>query len=90
MLNAQCPGNHTVLMTQNPRSTSTFYAEQQRHRMSWAQVWALKNKVPIIDVYGAYLKDSAGVAANLEATGLHPNDAGASLWKTTIRNRLIL
>jgi len=90
LLNSQCPGNYTVLITQNPRSSSVFYAEQQRHKMSWAQVWALKNNVPIIDVYGAYLKDSAGVAANLEATGLHPNAAGAALWANTIANRMIL
>ena len=89
LLNSQCPGNHTILMTQNPRSTSVFYAEQQRHKMSWAQAWALKNNIPIIDVYGAFLKDSAGVAGNLEATGLHPNAAGAILWEKTIRNRMM-
>lgn len=88
LFTSQCPGAITMAMTQNPRTDGV--EESHRRHMTWLRGWALKNAVPLVDVYGAFLKDTNSLATNLQVDGLHPAAPGTTLWANTLANRMIL
>lgn len=47
--------------------------------------WAQEASLPVIDVYGVFLHDSAPLATLLDEGGQIPNASGAKLWAFTVK-----
>lgn len=92
-IDARCPGNQTVWLTQNPKfapSDSATIDSVQKHgrRMQLLRAWTARKGVALIDTYKAFLDDGRPLTDLVQSDGVHPTQGssgtGSALWRDTI------
>lgn len=89
-VSARHPGVPLVAMTQNPETSPATYVTQHGKRRSEIIAITARLGVDVVDVYGAFLADSRGLAALLNSDGLHPtnavgSNAGSQVWRDAVK-----
>lgn len=84
-LRTALPGQtQIVVSTQNPEVPPSVYRAEHANRHWQIATWARKNNLPVVDAFAAFNADSRGLAALINADGLHPSPAGSALWRDTM------
>lgn len=74
-------GAAIALVLQNPQISPAAYVYPHTRRRPQLAAWARANGLSVFDACAAFKSDARGVAALLEADGIHPNTAGSEVWK---------
>jgi len=74
------------VVTQNPRVSPANYIREHAARTAEWALWAHRNRLPLIDVYRAFVEDGRAISGTLVSgsDGIHPVADGSQLWRDTV------